>query len=666
MIKLQEKSQNKASLASLHDSVSRIASLPATREFRRSQYEAFTRQVPVLYVLLFINTAAVAFTHRHVAPRWLAIVVPVVLCLLCAGRMVSWLAARKHFPTDEQIVRRLRVVPWAAAVIGVAFTAWALELWRYGDTWLRCQLMFYVTISAIACIFCLMQVRAAALLMAAVVYLPFAVWFFIAPGNNEVTMAIAANMLVVLVVLVYFLFGYHKDFSTLVESQLRLVAKQEEAERLSAENFRLANLDGLTLLPNRQRFYADLARLLSGADPARRTFAVGMLEIEGFRSVNELHGQEFGDRVMEEIGHRLMAFASTNMTLARVGDERFGILISGNVDDAVLIDVGTALCAALRRTYALPGGNAILTASVGFAAWPDGGQTATTLSEHAEYALLHAKSLGPGKVATFTKDQETLIKRVNQIDQGLRLADLECEVRVHFQPIVDVSKNEIVAFEALARWHSPTLGVVDPGEFFSVAERSTIVHTLTHVLLRKALAVAAGWPPQIHLSFNLSARDLASTEAIRSIMRIVEDSGVAPTRLTFEVTETALIRDMRGASGRLALLRELGAQIALDDFGTGYSSLNYLHRLPVDRIKIDRSFVADITRIRKARAVVKSILDLCESLRMTCTVEGVETAEQVRALRELGCTHMQGYFFGKPVQPEDVPEAFFSSGPLAI
>ena len=637
---------------------------PATREYRRSQFDAFTRQVPVMYLLLFVNTAAIAFTHRHVAPRWLAIYVPLVLCLVCARRMFAWMMARGEAVLDREVERRLQMVPYAAAGVGLAFTGWAFSLSLFGDAWLHAQIIFYICLSAIACIFCLMQVRSAVVVMATVVYLPFAVMFSFGPDANEVTRAIAGNMMVVLAVLVYFLFNYHKGFSSLVESQLRLVAKQKEAERLSAENFRLANLDSLTLLPNRKRFRADLERLISNAWVAGRPFAVGTLEVEGFRSINELYGQSFSDRVMEEVGRRLLAFSSPDIGFARVAEDRFGILISGGCESAVLNDVGSAVCKALQRTYALPAGNASLSVALGFAVYPEGGRTAAALFEHAEYALSHARDLGPGKVAIFTKDQEHQLKRTNQIEQGLQLADLEREVLVYFQPIFDVTTNEIVAVESLARWHSPTLGVVDPGEFFSVAERSTIVHALTDVLLRKALAAVRDWPQQIRLSFNLSARDIASTDGINSIIAIVRESGVAPARLVFEVTETALIRDMRGASGRLSSLREMGAQVALDDFGTGYSSLNYLHRLPVDLIKVDRSFVADITESLKARAVVKSLIDLCASLQMRCAVEGVETAEQAEAVRELGCIYMQGYFFSKPMPPEQVPEAFMKSGSL--
>lgn len=209
--------------------------------------------------------------------------------------------------------------------------------------------------------------------------------------------------------------------------------------------------------------------------------------------------------------------------------------------------------------------------------------------------------------------------------------------------------HRILGFEALARWTHERLGEVPPAEFIACAERSNRILVVSEVLLKKALAEARRWPDDTWVSFNLSARDIGSPEATQRIADIVLASGVPPHRIEMEITETALVSDFDLASESLRLLKQLGVRIALDDFGTGFSSLTYVHRLPLDKIKIDRSFVSDIVHNATGQSVVKSIVDLCRNLDLDCVVEGAEDEEQVRILHELGCRKMQGYLFGKPM-----------------
>ena len=216
-------------------------------------------------------------------------------------------------------------------------------------------------------------------------------------------------------------------------------------------------------------------------------------------------------------------------------------------------------------------------------------------------------------------------------------------------------RREVVAFEALARWDSPELGPIAPDVFIPVAERTDFVIKLTQILLRKALACVRTWPDDVRISFNLSVRDISSAEAILKIIAIIENSGVVPGRIDLEVTETALMRDFDKGYECLKALKSLGVHISLDDFGSGYSSLSYVHRLPLDKIKIDRSFIKDIETQGASRDIVKTIIDLCDNLKLACVVEGMETKEQADAVRELGGAMMQGFYFGKPMLAGAVP-----------
>ena len=241
------------------------------------------------------------------------------------------------------------------------------------------------------------------------------------------------------------------------------------------------------------------------------------------------------------------------------------------------------------------------------------------------------------------------MKGVAVIEQCLRRADLETEFTLHFQPLYDVDAGSIVSFEALARWDSPELGAVGPDKFIPVAERSDIVYPMTRALLRKALKAAESWPESIQISFNLSARDLISPVAIAQIVAIIESSPVAPQRIDLEITETALMTDFDRAREALLTLKRIGVQISLDDFGTGYSSLSYIHRLPLDKIKIDGSFVKQMGDSPMSRDLVKTMIAMCRNLNLHCVIEGVETEEQLTLLRSYGCNIAQGYWFSRPL-----------------
>ncbi|MFC0573481.1 putative bifunctional diguanylate cyclase/phosphodiesterase [Paraburkholderia solisilvae] len=637
---------------------SRIA--PAARvELRRSQFRAFRQQVPLLYTVLIVDTVTVAFTHWRIAPVYLAVYAPLLLCLFCTARLALWLRLRRRTLSDDEIARRLRTTVWMVAAVGVAFTAWAMSLYRYGDAYTRSHIAFYLAMTVIGCIFCLMHMRLAALLLAGIVIVPFT--FFFASTHNPVFIAMAVNVFLVAVVMVLVLLFYYRDFTSLVESQVQLRAQHAETQRLSDENFRLANLDGLTNLPNRRRFFADLDHQLmplQGQARAPGSLAIGVIDLDGFKRINDLYGHAFGDRVLEETGRRFAAQVTPQVSVARIGGDEFGLTVVGATAYRQLLDLGDTLCAAIERSYVLPEGAARLSASIGFANFPEAGETTTQLVERAYYALHFAQAHRRGGTVIFSPEHETQIRHLSKVEACLRSADFEREITLHFQPIFDTGLHEIMAFEALARWTSPVLGVVAPSMFIPVAERCDLIHALTEVLLRKALDAARSWPEAVRISFNLSARDLNVPGALHRVIRTTLASGVAPHRIDFEITETALIQDFGQARIALESLKKLGARISLDDFGTGFSSLNSVHRLPIDKVKVDGSFVAGIEREPTARAIVKSIVELCENLGLACVIEGVETRAQANALRELGATVMQGHLFGKPVPAGQVLDTY--------
>lgn len=620
----------------------------ANAALMRSQFEAFSRQLPLLYFTLMANSVAVAYTHVQSAPAFLSTVVPSVLCAACLLRLCTWARRRslRSTLTDRQIAVRIRNTVVLVVLFGIAFTAWGLSLYPYGGEYERAHVAFYMSVSVIACIFCLMHMRMAALLLTGIVLGPFVVFFLLTA--KPVLVAIAINVLFVTVAMVKVLLTYYRDFADLVNAQSVLEDKQQQLLILNNENQRLANVDSLTGLPNRRHFLGQLAGRFEHGCPDEHRFAVGIVDLDGFKQVNDLHGHRAGDSLLEQVGRRLAEFESDALQIARLGGDEFGLLFARGTTHDELIAASAAICDTLRKPYVLAQATVRVSATVGIALFPEAGRTAEQLFERADYALYHAKAHRRGHATVFSQQHESTIRQLGQIEQALRQADLEREMTLHFQPIIDVETGDVVAYESLARWHSPTLGPIAPDVFIRIAEKSDLIHELTDVLLRKALAFMARSDSPIGVSFNLSARDLASPDAVERVRQIVRQSHVDAARLTFEVTETAVIEDFAKGRAALSHLSALGAKIALDDFGTGYSSLHCIHQLPLNSVKVDRSFVLDIERDALAQGIVRSIVELCRNLELSCVIEGVETARQAEVLAQLGCRLMQGYHFGKP------------------
>jgi diguanylate cyclase (GGDEF)-like protein len=618
----------------------------------RAQIAALSTQVPMLYVILIVNSLAISVTHFGLAPTWLTTGLPLVLFAVCIFRTAGWRRLRAAGEPHGQAVRRLRSTVFFAGLLGASFTVWGAALFPYGDIYRQAHLAFFMSITVIVCVFCLMQLRAAALVLTFTALVPTIVFF--AQTAQPVMFAIAMNLGLVTLAMMRILFTQYANFLSLIEIQQQLIVRQRETQQLSDQNYRLANLDTLTDLPNRRSFFQEFDALMKMSAQGGKSFAVALIDLDGFKAINDLHGHAAGDRLLIETAQRLQSIMRPGLILARLGGDEFAVLAEGIVQSELVGKLGEKICEALRLTFALNNIMVSISGSVGFAVYPQAGETKEELLEHADYALMHAKQKRRGSAVLFTQQHETEIRLFNRIDQALRQADLSVEVDIVLQPIIDTSTGEILHYEALSRWNSPQLGSVAASDFIRAAERSELINRITLSVLKKTLRQMAFWPADVQISFNLSARDISSPETILKIIAMISESGINPHRLMFEVTETAVMADFNQAIETLRMLRHYGIKVALDDFGSGYSSLGYVHRLPLDVIKIDRVFVSDIETKAPSRSIVKTIANLCENLQLDCVVEGVETEGQVKALRELGCTIMQGYFFAKPTSPNKI------------
>ncbi|AWN50749.1 GGDEF-domain containing protein [Methylobacterium sp. 17Sr1-1] len=627
----------------------------ANTDLMRAQMRALRNQVPLLYVILAINSTAIAVTYLGVAPNWLTVYPLGGLLALCSLRFGVWLRGRRQ-PLDEtRLAAKLRLTVGLAGALAVGFMAWSCALFGYGDAYAQAHMLFYVGTTTIACVLCLVHLRAAALLVTAIVTILFCL--HVSRLDNQIMRAIGLNLVIVSAALAFVIVAYYRDFT-------RLIGQQVELERLSRENLRLANLDTLTELPNRRSFFASLDQAAAEAGAGGQPFVVGLVDLDGFKPVNDAQGHGAGDAVLQEAARRLHAVVGGAGVVARLGGDEFGLVLRGAT---ALAATGEAICGALAMPFRLPhGGTAQIGASIGFAAYPEAGHKAAQLVERADFALYHAKTHSRGAAILFTEEHERLLRTQSVIEQALRHADLARELNLVFQPIVDARRGRTVAFEALARWTHPELGPISPAVFIPIAERAGLITRITAVLFGQALAAARAWPERVALSFNLSMADIASPQAAAALVAAIRASGLPPERVILEVTETALIQDVAQAQTVLETLKASGIAIALDDFGTGYSSLSYVHRLPLDKLKIDRSFVSEVTTDPASRDIITSIAALARNLTLDCVVEGIETDEQARLLKELGFVLMQGYHFGRPMAFPDTLRYLDSEAVRAI
>ncbi|MDE1991589.1 MAG: EAL domain-containing protein [Rhizobiaceae bacterium] len=410
----------------------------------------------------------------------------------------------------------------------------------------------------------------------------------------------------------------------------------------------MAYTDPLTGLGNRYRM-RDRVRLLSverASDPA--PFTIGIANLDSFKPINDLFGVEAGDEILCQVAHRLKACIPDGAIVTRHDGDEFAFVLPLVFERVGAEKFGQMIREVLSAPYDLGDRNVRLSASFGFAIHPFAGEEFEDLLKNAETALYRSKRRGRGQITVYSKEIAQEMKRATQLEQALRNAIISDAIDVHFQPIVSLSNNLIVGFEALARWNDPDLGFVSPAVFVPLAEERGFIDALSETLLRKAAEAALSWPRELFLSFNLSSAQLMDPGTSSSILAILGRVGFDPHRLELEITETAVMSSADTAHRIIADLRSAGVRISLDDFGTGQSSLGRLRDFIFDKVKIDRAFVSRINSDRASEHIIKAILAMCEGLDLQVVAEGIEDYAEAVKLRSLGCAMGQGYYYGKP------------------
>jgi diguanylate cyclase (GGDEF)-like protein len=426
-----------------------------------------------------------------------------------------------------------------------------------------------------------------------------------------------------------------------------------------------AHHDGLTDLPNRKLFCERLEQELKRARRGEQ-LAVLYLDVDHLKRINDTLGHAAGDKLLKGVADRLRGCVRDIDLVARLSGDEFAIIqtLLDHPSDAAALAMRAR--EAILEPFDLDGHQATVDISIGISIAPNDAAELNELLKTADIALYEAKNTGRGTYCFYATEMNARMQTRGQLEQDLQSALANGEFELFYQPVVSLKDNNIKSFEALLRWHHPTRGLVSPAEFIPVAEEMGLIIPLGEWVLRTACAEAATWPDDIHVAVNVSSVQMTNKNLANVVISAIASARIPAAKLVLEITESVFLQNTDANLGTLKKLHELGVQFSMDDFGTGYSSLGYLLSFPFSKIKIDRSFIAGLPDKKESRAIVRAIADLARNLNMRVIAEGVETAQQLEQVRNLGCTDMQGYLFSPPRPAAEIRQLFLPNGKDAL
>ena len=428
-----------------------------------------------------------------------------------------------------------------------------------------------------------------------------------------------------------------------------------EKRRSEAEITRLALFDSLTGLANRQRMRLSLDQTLLQTAASNRAVALLLLDLDRFKAVNDTLGHQTGDALLKQVGQRLQRAVGDAGLVGRLGGDEFKVVLPGENNRDRISDLARSIISQVSQPYSIDGSSISIGGSIGVAIAPDHGVDSETMIRNADLALYAAKADGRGVHRFYQEEMLAGAQSRKQLEDDLRHALIGNQFHVAYQPVVSTKDARIVGYEALLRWDHPVKGAISPAEFVPVAEDCGLIEAIGEWVLRTATAEAAKWPEGVRVAVNVSPIQFANPKLPGIVASALAGSGIHPARLELEITESVFLNEDSSSEKMFASLKRLGVRLALDDFGTGYSSLGYLRKAPFDKIKIDQSFVrgAALEGNRNA-AIIKAIVTLADTLGMETTAEGVETQDEIELIRNLGCSHIQGFVYGRAIRCEEV------------
>ncbi|HYW15907.1 MAG TPA: EAL domain-containing protein [Allosphingosinicella sp.] len=619
------------------------------------RFRALQRQVPLLYVVIFSNMVGLYLASGGKFDSFLDF--PLLIGALMVMRTVHWLKVRNRVLAPERILNELRKMLVFSVMFSVAFCAWSLNLMATRPATDHDFIILFASLAAIGCAYGVSRYPAAARTPLLLLGLPLAGLLILTSDAAHVAMGV--GLLSIILVLLRQLGLHDEGFCELVESRTAISLERERAqgaERLAkAEKAKarlIADTDPLTGLANRRAFLRALGRRAAGLARSRKGFALAMVDLDGFKPINDTFGHAAGDRVLEGIGSRLARASGDGALIARTGGDEFALLLPTIRSMTAADSAGVAICAALQEPFQVDGREFRVSGSCGVTLLVPGDCNVEEALIRADTALYRAKESGRSGVAVFTPEMHEIHRRRILVEKALRLPETLDRIGLVFQPIKDLATGELKALEALARWHDDTLGRIPPSQFIPIAEQINVIEQISDKLLGQAAAEAARWATSVRLSFNVSAVQLCTAGSAQRLLAVIERARLEPERLQLEVTETALLADFEVARDNLRALRGAGARIVLDDFGAGHASISYLREMQFDGVKLDGTLIATVADSLRSRRLLKGVLDLCAALGLPSVAEHIETEDQLRLLRELGCREGQGFLLSPPLHAD--------------
>ena len=450
--------------------------------------------------------------------------------------------------------------------------------------------------------------------------------------------------------------GFFSDISGMKKAQQRLR--------------KLAHFDPLTGLPNRILLRDRLEQAIFQAEREGKMVGVMLVDLDRFKNINDTLGHTFGDSLLVAFAERLKSGLRESDTVARIGGDEFTVVLPAVTDEYGLAKVADKILSGLGKPFALDGREVFIGASIGIAVYPHDGRKAGRLLQNADTALYHVKERGRNSFQFFESQMNVSVLKRLKLEQVLHSAYDQGKFLIHYQPIIETESNMIVGMEALLRMQHRSSGIVSAGRLIPVAEETGFIVPLGEWVLQKACEQNKIWQTMgfspLPISVNVSPRQLKHHGLVETVLRILDETGLDPQYLEMELTESVMMDDSISAIKAFEQLKKAGVSISIDDFGTGYSSLAYLSSLPVDKVKIDRSFIRELTSGTCEQAIVQAILTVAHSRNLRVVAEGVETVEQLSFLKQTRCDEVQGYLMGRPMPAGDLESRFFRPGGAAL
>ena len=612
------------------------------------QLRAISQNIPALYLMLTVAAIALGATFVGNAPALLTVGIPGIFVALSTIRLAFWKFGDSRLMHPEEARTKLKQIEVLTSALFLFLGVWVWSLLPYASGEERLYLSFFTAFTGASSTICAISRPR---LVGVCLFMTLGVFCLLFFDWNE-RFYFYATMQLGVTYLVFFLASqtYKMRLAQSVVLLNRLNAENRRSSELADTNESMALTDMLTGLPNRRQFFQDVD---ASYDPKtdEKLPVIGLIDLDGFKPINDVFGHTAGDAVLVETARRLKRVLGDKASVSRLGGDEFAYILPRTVSQKEAKRIAQQIVNAMNEPVQLPNRDTSrVSASVGYSSRAFAVKSAHDLLEQADFALFRAKEHKVGQAIEFSASHAESQLREAVVHQALKKADLEKELRLVFQPIVNSTDGAVNRCEALARWDSPQLGSVPPLEFVAIAEKMGMTQQLTRVVVRKALEQLRRWPELPSMSVNLSAQDIISRETSDSLVAmILAEPESVRERLVLEVTESSLLNDMEEARYNLMKFRFMGLKIALDDFGTGYSSLRYLQELEFDIVKIDRSFGAAINTTARGLGLVATIQHLCRSLAIECIIEGIETREQLETARSAGCRLVQGYLYAAPL-----------------